>query len=80
MARDKLAIWKQIKDVVTYNKYFLDIVLDIPNISIEEQIDRYSKGLKQYIFKELCTRDYDNLNDLMKDAECVEMAHKRLGP
>ena len=80
IARDKLARWKQVKDVATFNDDFLKIILDIPNISIDEQLDRYSRGLKPYIWKELCTRDYNNLTDAMRDAERVESAHRRLGP
>ena len=79
IARDKLAKWKQIKDVPSFNDDFQRIVLDIPNISVEEQIDRYTRGLKPYIWKELCTREYTSLNDAMRDAERVESAHRRLG-
>ena len=79
IARDKLAKWKQIKDVPSFNDDFQRIILDIPNISVEEQLDRYTRGLKPYIWKELCTREYANLNDAMRDAERVESAHKRLG-
>ena len=78
IARDKLAKWRQIKDVPSFNDDFQRIVLDIPNISVEEQIDRYTRGLKPYIWKELCTREYTSLNDAMRDAERVESAHKRL--
>ena len=79
IARDKLAKWRQVKDVPSFNDDFQKIVLDIPNISIEEQIDRYTRGLKPYIWKELCTREYTSLNDAMRDAERVESAHRRLG-
>ena len=79
IARDKLAKWRQIKDVPSFNDDFQRIVLDIPNISVEEQIDRYTRGLKPYIWKELCTREYTCLNDAMRDAERVESAHRRLG-
>lgn len=76
-ARDKLAKWKQVKDVSAFNEDFLHIVLDIPNISVEEQIDRYTRGLKPYIWKELCTRDYTELSEAMRDAERIEAAHRR---
>ena len=49
IARDKLAKWKQLKDVATFNEDFQRIVFDIPTISVEEQIDRYTRGLKSYI-------------------------------
>ena len=77
-ARDKLAKWKQVKDVLQFNHDFQRIVLDIPDISIPEQIDRYTRGLKPYIWKEMCTKDYDNLTDAMRDAERIEAAHRRL--
>ena len=59
IARDKLAKWKQMKDVSSFNDDFQKIILDIPNISVEEQIDRYTRGLKPYIWKELCTKEYN---------------------
>lgn len=58
-ARDKLARWRQIKDVASFNEDFQKIILEIPNISMEEQVDRYTRGLKSYIWKELCTNDYE---------------------
>ena len=79
IARDKLAKWRQVKDVSTFNDDFQRIILDIPNISIEEQIDRYTRGLKPYIWRELCTREYTSLNTAMRDAERVESAHRRVG-
>lgn len=79
IARDKLARWKQIKDVATFNEDFLKIILDIPNINVEEQIDRYTRGLKPHIWRELCTKDYKVLADAMRDAERVESAHRRSG-
>ena len=77
-AQMQLAKWKQLRDVATFNEDFQKIILDIPNISIEEQIDRYTRGLKNYIWKELCTKEYTKLSDAMRDAERVESAHKRV--
>ena len=74
MARDRLHKWRQIKDIKTYNDDFLAIIIDIPNISMEEQIDKYERGLKAYIWKEICTREYSELAEIMKDAERVEAA------
>ena len=79
IARDKLAKWKQVKSVSSFNDDFQRIVLDIPNISVDEQIDRYTRGLKPYIWKELCTNEYTTLTAAMRDAERVESAHKRVG-
>lgn len=72
IARDKLAVWKQVKTVAQYNESFLKIITDIPNISADEVIDRYMRGLKTNISKELCTTSYDNLTTLMSHAISVE--------
>ena len=77
IARDKLAKWKQTNDVASFNEDFQKILLDIPTITIEEQIDRYARGLKPFIFRELCTGEYNNLTDLMRDAQRVESAFRR---
>ena len=79
IARDKLAHWKQVKDVPTFNDDFNKILLDIPDIGMKDQIDRYSRGLKSYIWKALCTKEYTRLSDLMRDAERVESAYRRAG-
>ena len=57
IARDKLARWKQLKDDSSFNEEFLRIVLDIPSISEEEMIYRYTRALKPYIWKEMCTTE-----------------------
>ena len=79
IARDKLARWKQVKDVATFNEDFNKILLDIPDIGTKDQIDRYSRGLKPYIWKALCTKEYEKLSDLMRDAERIESAYRRSG-
>ena len=78
IARDKLAKWKQLRDVTSFNEDFQKILLDIPNISIDEQLDRYLRGLKSYIYRDLCTREYTRLADVMRDAERIESAYKRV--
>ena len=80
IARDKLATWKQLKDVGSFNFHFQRIILDIPDISMDEQLDRYTRGLKSYIWREMCTRNYTSLLDAMRDAERIEAAHKRIRP
>ncbi len=54
-------------------------MLDIPNITVVEQLERYARGLKTYIWKELCTEDATPLGELMRNGERVEMAHLRFG-
>lgn len=78
IARDRLAKWKQLKDVPSFNEEFLRIILDIPNISEEEKIDRYTRALKPYVWKEMCTNEYAELSEAMADAERIEAAHRRI--
>jgi len=73
-ARNKLHGWRQLKDVGTFNKTFLSIVMDIPDITESEKIDRYSHGLKRAIWEPLCIRTYVNLESLMTDALRIEAA------
>lgn len=76
-ARDKLAKWRQIKSVQIYSQSFLEIIMDLPTITEDEKIDRYCRGLKTYIWEELCTKAYTSLDDVMNDAERVESAKGR---
>lgn len=76
VARDKLAKWRQIKDVTTYNRDFRQILLDIPDITETEKLDRYTRGLKQYIWEPLCINKYDTLEQCMTDALKVEAAKR----
>ena len=48
-------------------------------MGMKDQIDRYSRGLKPYIWKSLCTKEYTKLSDLTRDAERVESAFRRSG-
>jgi hypothetical protein len=74
LARVKLSRWRQLRNVPSYNTDFFKIILDIPHIGLDEQFDRYARGLKSYIWSELCTTDYTSLEALMRDAERVESA------
>lgn len=77
-ARDKLHFWRQIKDVGTFNRNFLSALLDIPDITEAEEIDRYSRGLKRDIWQALCLKTYTDLESLMTDVLRVEAA--KAGP
>ena len=79
IAIDKLKRWKQIEDFPSFNEVFQKILLDIPTITVEEQLNRYARGLKTYIWKELCTKECTSLGELMHDAERVERAHRSFG-
>ena len=72
LARDKLGVWKKVESVALFNESFIKIITVIPNISREELIDRYMRDLKNYVPRELCTRTYQSLLELMSDALCIE--------
>ena len=59
------------KDLCLFNDDYQCIGLDIPNISTEEQVGRYTWELKSYIWKEISTPEYKSLNDAVRDAERV---------
>jgi len=73
-ARNKLHSWRQLKDVGSFSKTFLSIVMDTPDITESEKFDRYSHGLKRAIWEPLCIRAYDSLESLMTDALLIEAA------
>lgn len=75
-ARDKLHTWCQRRDVASFNAGFLNILLDIPNITEAEKMDRYTRGLKGYIWEALCTKTYHTLEEIMTDALRVENAKR----
>ena len=75
-ARDKLARWRQVKDVTSFNRDFRQILLDIPDISEAEKLDRYTRALKSHIWEPLCTKNYETLEDCMTDALKVEAAKR----
>ncbi len=75
-ARDKLAKWRQVRDVASFNRDFRQILLDIPSITEAEKLDRYTRGLKQAIWEPLCTKDYETLEECMTDALRVEAAKR----
>ena len=61
IARDKLQKWRQFKDVSSFNEEFLSIILNTENTSMDEQIDRYTRGLKHTIWREICTKEYKTI-------------------
>lgn len=65
-ARNKLHLWRQIKDGGTLKKSFLSIILDIPDITEDKKIDCYSRRLKRNTWEPLCTKKYSDLESLFK--------------
>ena len=65
------------KDVVNFNTNFQGIILDILDIFLAEQLERYTRCLKLYIWKEMYTQDYARLTAAMSNVERIETASRR---
>ena len=68
-ARDKLASIKQVKSVQEYSANFRSLVLEIPGITEDEKIDRFSRGLKDNVRLEVELREPATLNEAIKVAD-----------
>lgn len=44
---------------------------------MEEQLDRYTRGLESYIWKDSCTNDNNDHSETMENAEVIEAANCR---
>jgi hypothetical protein len=56
---------------------FLEIILDLPTITEYNKFDGYCRGIKTYIWEELCAKAYTSLDDVMNNAEIFEAAKRR---
>src|SRR3954468_7713202 len=65
-ARDQLAHLRQTGSVKTYNTAFTSTILEIPTISKEEQLDRYTRGLKEKVRVEVELREPSDLEEAMR--------------
>ena len=65
-ARDRLAKLRQTGSVMSYTTQFQSICLEIPSITEDEQYDRFLRGLKDHIRKEIEFREPANLLELTR--------------
>lgn len=72
-ARGVLHKRKPMTDFASYNKSFQAHTLKIPDITVAEQIDRYSGGIKSNIWEALCPQHYDTLDASMRDSLHVQV-------
>lgn len=56
IARDELTRWRQVRDIPTFNNYSQRILLEIPDISEEEQLDHYRGAITSYIWNKHCKK------------------------
>lgn len=79
LARDLLAFANQRGHVHIYTKYFRSLLLKIPDMTEAEARDRYIRGLKPEIRKEVLLRDCRSLNDTIKVAERYDLISSSQG-
>ena len=72
IARDKIAVLRQRTSVATYTHEFRAITLEIPNMNEEEKLDRYKRGLKHHVRKELEIREPTSLVEAIRIAERLD--------
>src|SRR4051812_44488293 len=65
VACDTLARLRQTSSVKAYNAAFTSTILEIPNISEEEMVDRYVRGLKEKVRVEVELREPTDLEEAM---------------
>src|SRR4051812_48194757 len=66
VARDTLARLRQTSSVKAYNAAFTSTILEIPNISEEEMVDRYVRGLKEKVRVEVELREPTDLEEAIR--------------
>ena len=78
-ARNQLAECVQTGTVRDYLTRFRNLVIIIKDVGKAELFDRFTRGLKPYIRKELILREVDNFNDATRLAEKIETANSSTG-
>lgn len=78
MARDKLASLTQRSTVTVYNNLFRELMVDIPDMHLEDQIDKYVRGLQPRIAAEMRVRLLSqptmSLEKVMAQAQVFDLA------
>jgi hypothetical protein len=69
IARDRLATLRQVRSVREYTTQFRTLLLEIPDIAMSEIMDRYTRGLKEQVRKEVELRDPPTLEEANRIAE-----------
>jgi hypothetical protein len=72
IARTKLRHLQQTQTVQGYSTLFMQTVLHVPNMHVDDQIEAYVAGLKPGIFREVVLKDLKSLQEVMDFAGFVE--------
>jgi hypothetical protein len=66
VARDKLAALHQRSGVADYIREFRMVALDIPDMNESEKLDRFTRGLKPFLRKEVLLKEPNRLDDAIQ--------------
>jgi hypothetical protein len=77
LARDQLASLTQLRSVQEYVSRFKSICLQISNVSEEEMMDRFVRGLKPMVQREVELRDPQTFDEAVRIAERVDAINFR---
>lgn len=69
IARDKLAELRQRNSVQAYVFEFRNVVAEVPNMSEEEKVDKFIRGLKEKTRQEVDIRDPKSLEEAIRIAD-----------
>ena len=79
-ARDQLSALQQTKSVAHYTTEFRSLILQIPDASAAEQLDRYVRGLKPDVRRVVDLREPANLQAAMRLADRADSHLDRASP
>ena len=81
LARDRLAYLRQTSSSVRdYVREFRAVCLDIPALSADERLDRFTRGLKSHVRREVEVREPSTFEEAVKLAEKFDSAQRSVYP
>jgi hypothetical protein len=79
LARDRLATLTMSGSVREYISDFRNIVLDIPRMAEDEKMDRFTRGLKPSLRREVDLKEPEKLEDAIRIAERLDASGREAG-
>ena len=76
LARDKLVTIRQTSSVREYIREFRTVLLDIPKMAEDEKLDRFVRGLKPHVRREVEIREPKDLADACRLSEHHDAAYR----
>ena len=80
VARSKLRQLKQTGTVASYSSIFMQTVVHLPKMDMDDKIEAFIEGLNNAIYREVVLKDFSNLQKAMDYAVFVESRLHHRGP